>query len=65
MANQDWITTFGITYVEVISNSTLDYNPILSCVQSKGNDSQYRRKLWQYEARWNLDENCRYVIINS
>lgn len=64
-ANNEWLTSFGSTHAQVIRNSISDHTLILSCISVNGVESHYRRKLWRYEACWNLDGSCKGVIMNS
>ncbi|KAF5470698.1 hypothetical protein F2P56_011195 [Juglans regia] len=55
--NVRWKCIFQEGWVEVLAARSSDHRPLL-CMNQKGNEERRGRKLFKYEARWALEEEC-------
>jgi len=62
VATPDWCAHFNNSVIEVLPASISDHKPL--CLQfDKGR--RYIPKLFRFEAKWNLDEECSVVVSEA
>lgn len=56
LANQGWCSKFAVNRVSVLPSISSDHNPLFFYVSLQGNNFIKKRRLFRYEACWNLEE---------
>ncbi|KAF5463963.1 hypothetical protein F2P56_014082 [Juglans regia] len=62
VANIRWKRMFKEGWVEVLAARCSDHRPILLYVNQKFSSERKRKRLFRYEAKWSLEEDCEEVI---
>ncbi|KAF5481359.1 hypothetical protein F2P56_002016 [Juglans regia] len=62
VANIRWKRMFKEGWVEVLAARCSDHRPILLYVNQTFSSERKRKRLFRYEAKWSLEEDCEEVI---
>lgn len=62
VANLEWYKFFKEVWVDLLTVGTLDHNPILLSINEIHTSPRHRKKLFKYDIKWEIDEDCGRVI---